>query len=111
MKYILFFLALALSAQTAQVVQLSDADALKAHVEKCPKHPMSRLKAENKVLREQLVVKFSGRLQEELVFAIRGGMMDAVHAHGPITDQFITSAVKRIAGAVKGVLKRNGVGV
>lgn len=33
-------------------VSASMADILKEHIEKCPKHPMSKLKAENKRLRE-----------------------------------------------------------
>ena len=33
---------------------VSMADVLKAHVEKCPKHPMSQLKAENEILKEEL---------------------------------------------------------
>ena len=30
-------------------------EALKAHIERCPKHPMSELKAENKTLRKALL--------------------------------------------------------
>jgi hypothetical protein len=37
-----------------ETTPVSMADALKAHVEKCPKHPMSALKADNEWLREGL---------------------------------------------------------
>lgn len=37
-----------------ETTPVSMADALKAHVEQCPKHPMSALKAENAKLKETL---------------------------------------------------------
>lgn len=33
------------------------ADVLKSHIEICPHHPMSKLKAENQMLKEQLSIK------------------------------------------------------
>lgn len=34
---------------------VSMADVLKEHVEACPEHPMSKLKEENRLLREELI--------------------------------------------------------
>lgn len=37
-----------------------------------------------------------------------GAMKDAIRAHGPITNELVNSAAKRIAGRICGELKANG---
>lgn len=73
-----------------ETTPVSMAEALKTHVETCPEHPMSRLKSENRQLRDE-----------------RSVLIDAVAFHGALTPAEVEGSLPALI-AGKAAQSRDG---